>query len=112
MSVLLAVTGRTAGVRYPLEREVTIAGRASGSDIQILDEAISRQHFLVRRAAGAFQLEDLGGQNGTLLNGVRLRKPERLASGDVIAAGPATFVFESGPRLSVQPARRRRHHRR
>jgi DNA-binding NtrC family response regulator len=94
VSVLLAVTGRTAGVRYALDREVTIVGRSSGSDIQILDEAISRQHFSVRKIGAAYELEDLGGQNGTLKNGVRVQGKVPLQPGDVIAAGPATFVFD------------------
>jgi DNA-binding NtrC family response regulator len=92
--VLLAVTGRTAGVRYPLERDTTIVGRSSASDIQILDEAISRQHFAVHRTAAGHELEDLGGQNGTLWNGVRVEGRVPLSPGDVIAVGPTTFVFD------------------
>jgi transcriptional regulator with PAS, ATPase and Fis domain len=94
VSVLLAVTGRTAGVRYTLDREVTVVGRSSASDIQILDEAISRQHFSVRKIGATHELEDLGGQNGTLRNGVRVQGKVTLQPGDVIAAGPATFVFD------------------
>jgi DNA-binding NtrC family response regulator len=94
VSLLLAVTGRAAGVRYPLEREVTIVGRSSGSDIQIVDEAISRQHFAIRKRGGTYELEDLGSENGTLKNGLRVQGVVKLAPGDVIAAGPSTFVFD------------------
>jgi DNA-binding NtrC family response regulator len=87
------VTGRNAGLSYVLG-DVTIVGRSSGATIQIVDEAISRQHFAVQQAEGGYSIEDLGSQNGTVLNGVRLTGPRRLQKDDVIGAGPHTFVFD------------------
>ena len=44
MASLLAITGRATGIRYQLEGEVMIIGRASSCFIQLVDESVSRQH--------------------------------------------------------------------
>ncbi|HZQ37095.1 MAG TPA: FHA domain-containing protein, partial [Dehalococcoidia bacterium] len=56
-------------------REQTVAGdeaslgRAPGNDIVLPDESVSRHHARLVARGGAIHLEDLGGTNGTQLNG-------------------------------------------
>ena len=51
---------------------------------------LSRQHARLEiGAAGAVRLYDLGGRNGTFVNGARLRGDRALAPGDLIVFGQA-----------------------
>jgi DNA-binding NtrC family response regulator len=92
VTVLLALTGRAAGIRYTLEDETTI-GRASDCTIQLLDDAVSRRHAVIRADDG-FTIEDLDSANGTVVDGAPLEGKKRLAPGDLIGIGATTFAFE------------------
>lgn len=61
-------------------------GRAPDCDISILDEGISRYHFLIEREGEKVFLKDLGSKNGTFLNGKEV-VISVLKKGDVITAG-------------------------
>jgi len=54
MASLLVITGSTAGEYYLLGQDAVVIGRDEGSPIQIVDEAVSRQHLrrLVRMETG------------------------------------------------------------
>jgi Nif-specific regulatory protein len=94
MKTLLAVTGKAAGIRYALDRGRTLIGRSSASDIQLLDEAVSRQHAAIERKGRGFEVEDLGSQNGCTLNGARVKGRALLKKGDALAIGETTFLFD------------------
>ncbi|MCK6546622.1 sigma 54-interacting transcriptional regulator [Myxococcota bacterium] len=91
---LLAVTGRSAGIRWALDKPKITIGRSSASDLQLLDESVSRQHVVLEARDAAWVLRDLGSQNGCRLNGVRVTGEAVLSPGDVVEIGSTTFVFE------------------
>ncbi|MBF0299950.1 MAG: FHA domain-containing protein [Oligoflexia bacterium] len=50
---------------FILEKEKTIIGRGSKSDIVIINDSLSRQHLLLEIIEGKLYLTDLGSSNGT-----------------------------------------------
>ncbi len=74
-------------------------GRAADVDVVCADIAISRRHARVVLDAGAFFVEDIGGRNGTFLNGEQIRGRARLADGDAIQMG-STVVHVVDPQTA------------
>jgi pSer/pThr/pTyr-binding forkhead associated (FHA) protein len=60
----------------------------------IEDQNISRRHAELRRnSSGDWMVSDLGSTNGIKVNGRRVES-SRLAPGDEVTLGTATFVFD------------------
>jgi FHA domain len=77
-------------------------GRAIDNELRVLDPSVSRQHATIVVRAGAFVLEDLRSQNGTFVNGERIRQ-RVLCDGDRIGIGEAAFVFRVEPSDEIEP---------
>ncbi len=70
-------------------------GRASQNDLALeADEFASALHARLEPRRDGVWIEDVGSTNGTFVNGVRLTKPQRLSSGDVIRIGETDLRFE------------------
>ena len=80
---LTTSTGRS----YQLNLGETTIGRHSANDIQIDSLSISRDHAKISEQNGHFRLVDLDSNNGTWLNGKRLRQPTLLEANDEIRLG-------------------------
>lgn len=76
----------------PLLARSVILGRKKDCDIVVDSSEASRQHARIVLEDGRLTLEDLGSTNGTLLNRRRLRQPELLGGGDIIAIGQVHFM--------------------
>ena len=83
-------------------------GRGSDCDIVLDDAAVSRHHARISRDSfGRWIIEDLGSQNGVLVDGQRVRA-QALASGQGISIRPFTMSLsqeadqEFGPGTSIQ----------
>jgi len=72
-------------------------GRQSDSEIMVNDFSVSKVHARVRSTAEGFEVEDLGSNNGTTLNGVQLSAGviTPLSSGDRIRFGRVELRFYS-----------------
>lgn len=81
------------GERLPL-RSSNAIGRDAGNDIALPDEAASARHATLSLEDGDWWIEDLGSTNGTLVNGTRISKRERLRPGDEIAIGRVALRLE------------------
>lgn len=91
--VLKGVRGAHAHAIYVLDSDVVL-GRAADSDIQILDQRVSRQHARLHVGKTEVILEDLGSHNGTFLHGHKVaRRP--LREGDRIRVGVSEYVLDS-----------------
>ncbi len=84
---------------FPLDRESFTIGRKAQSDIQIDDITISSKHAVIKVEKNAYMdnikdvyVEDLGSTNGTLVNGLRIKK-HMLRHGDAIMLGRHEFKF-------------------
>lgn len=86
--------GPRQGERLPL-RAVSSLGRDAGNDVVIDDEAASARHAILELADGTWWVEDQGSTNGTLLNGTRIGRRERLRDGDVLDIGRIGMRFEA-----------------
>jgi putative ABC transport system ATP-binding protein len=114
MPAVLVKAGPLAGERLDIESELVL-GRGN-ADFTIEDVKISNRHALIRPIDGALEIEDLDSSNGTWVNDVRIVRPTRLHSGDVVrlgetllevlgepvpdplaASGPSATVVESAP---------------
>jgi len=80
------------GQRSVLIKADTLVGRSTACDIQVHDPKVSRRHFKIRYAQGAFFLQDQQSARGTSLNGARINA-QRLRDGDRIELGDTTLVF-------------------
>ena len=86
--------GPRAGERLPL-RVVSSLGRDAGNDVVINDDAASARHATVQLSDGSWWVEDEGSTNGTLLNGTRISRRERLRDGDILEIGRIGMRFEA-----------------
>ena len=90
---LVVKRGPNVGVRYLLERPVTLAGRHPESDIFLDDITVSRRHAELRREDdGKVVLRDLGSLNGTYVNRERIEE-QVLSAGDEVQIGKFKLVF-------------------
>ncbi|MCF7764217.1 MAG: AAA-like domain-containing protein [Verrucomicrobia bacterium] len=80
-------------------------GRASGNDVVLPDQKISRRHSLIQaQKQQEFWLMDLGSSNGTYVNGRRLTQPTMLQDKDRIEIGPFQMIFHQSGFVPVPPA--------
>ncbi len=70
----------------PLSKERTTIGRKAHNDIQIDNLAVSGEHAVIVTILNDSFMEDLGSTNGTLVNGVVIKK-HILQNNDVIEIG-------------------------
>ena len=78
----------------PLDKERVTIGRKPQNDVQIENLAVSGEHACIVTILNDSFLEDLGSTNGTLVNGVRIERPERVRSGDELAIGRVALRLE------------------
>jgi diguanylate cyclase (GGDEF)-like protein len=89
---LLVLSGPQFGDIFPLDPgEDLVIGRREDSQIQIVDDAVSRRHASIRVDGDAALLRDLGSANGTFVDGVRALEA-RLADGARVQIGGATTL--------------------
>src|SRR5262245_56746563 len=89
-SCLLVITAdRAWAFELPASGDVLI-GRGEEAHLQLVDDAVSRRHALLRISDAGLQVMDLGSQNGTRVNGEPVRAHRSLVAGDVLTIGAAT----------------------
>lgn len=84
MPSLVFLAGPIAGRRYKLGDGEYVIGRRSDCQIFVPDMRVSRQHARLWRSADGWSLEDLGSNNGTYINGVRLQAATPIRHDDEI----------------------------
>jgi pSer/pThr/pTyr-binding forkhead associated (FHA) protein len=98
---LVVRRGPNAGSRFPLETEVTTAGRSQDSEIFLDDVTVSRRHAEFYRNGGRFTVRDVGSLNGTYVNRERIEETS-LSGGDEVQIGKFRLVFLLGPRSQAE----------
>src|SRR3954470_5513304 len=84
MPSLVFLAGPIAGRRYKLAEGEYVIGRRSDCQIFVPDMRVSRQHARLWRDGEGWTVEDLGSNNGTYVNGVRVEKSMQLKHDDEI----------------------------
>jgi diguanylate cyclase (GGDEF)-like protein len=89
---LLVMSGPQIGAMFVLERgREQLLGRGDGADIQLRDGGVSRRHATIFAGAEGARLRDLGSQNGTWVDGVRVSDC-RLQDGQRVQVGMHTTL--------------------
>jgi hypothetical protein len=78
--------------RFDLRVGSNIIGRGTDSDLQLLDQGISRRHLDVQFDGNSATAYDLGSTNGSTVNGHEISS-QVLRHGDVIRVGHTRIVF-------------------
>ena len=76
---------------FEIHDSETLIGRTPESDLQVQDEAVSREHAVILWEEGVFTVEDLQSTNGVKVNGKRSRSSE-LHHGDEIEIGQTRIL--------------------
>ncbi|MCI0644472.1 MAG: protein kinase [Chloroflexi bacterium] len=87
-----------------LNRAVITLGRNADNDIVLPAEGVSRHHARLQATATGWAVLDLGGVNGTWLNGRRLpaNQAEAMPTGSVLEVGPYRLTLEGPPPATRQ----------
>jgi hypothetical protein len=88
---VLTVDG--TGRRFELRTGGNVVGRGSESDLQLLDQGVSRKHVNIDFDGSFATIYDLGSTNGTSVNGHQVAS-QLLRHGDVIRVGHTKLVFQ------------------
>jgi hypothetical protein len=83
------------GDEFELESSALTIGRAGQNDVSIdADEFASARHVRIEPRRDGVWVHDLGSTNGTHVNGVRIDRPRKLVTGDVVRVGETELRFE------------------
>lgn len=101
-------SGEPSGRVIQVTGDRFVIGRTGGSDLELADHKVSRQHCLLRPLAdGRAFLQDLGSTNGTWVNGVRVTAPVLLQGDEEVRVGDVVLVTSvpepAGPPTVVRP---------
>jgi hypothetical protein len=83
----------TTSQRFDLRHGSNVIGRGSESDLQLLDQGVSRRHVDVQFDGTRATVYDLGSTNGTTVNGHEIGS-HVLRHGDVVRVGHTRLVFQ------------------
>src|SRR5687768_5989510 len=84
--------GKTTVV--PLVRDEITIGRKEGNTIRLTERNVSRRHAKLKKANGAFLVEDLASYNGVKVNGRRIDRESHLKAGDQISIGDYLLALQ------------------
>lgn len=96
-AIITVLTGADTGTVHHLDRPQTFVGRDNEATIALNDPGLSRIHARFVRKGSMMFVEDLNSTNGTLVNGQRIDRPQRLTTGDRVQIGQRTvlrFAFQ------------------
>lgn len=100
---LIIIRGTPQGHRFFLNEAEMVVGRDPQADISLADPSISRQHAKIIKKEGRVYLADLGSSNGTVINGRKLGKNQKviLAKEDMIRLGNWILKFLPAGELEI-----------
>jgi transcriptional regulator with GAF, ATPase, and Fis domain len=91
---LVGIAGPVKGMALSLTDDEMSVGRDPSNKLAVADSAMSRRHCaIVKQEDGQFLLRDLGGRNGTRVNGEKIER-HALCHLDQISVGSSTLVFQ------------------
>ncbi len=89
---ILCLTGHNKGVSYYIKDDRLLFGRGDSVDIEVIDLKVSREHAELVRMDDSYILTDLGSQNGTIVNDLKI-KQQKLSDGDKIVIGRTVYKY-------------------
>jgi pSer/pThr/pTyr-binding forkhead associated (FHA) protein len=95
-ALLVMQRGPSAGARFLLDADRTMAGRSTAADIFLDDVTVSRKHAEFVREGQHFVVRDIGSLNGTYVNRERIEQTV-LRAGDEVQIGKYRLTFHPSP---------------
>jgi FHA domain len=93
--VVVSSPALRTGEEHTIDSGPLLVGRDAENDVPLgRDEFSSGRHARFEPRRDGVWVEDIGSTNGTFVNGVRLLRPRKLSSGDVIRIGETDLRFE------------------
>jgi sigma-B regulation protein RsbU (phosphoserine phosphatase) len=93
-----------APTRVELQKTPLSLGRSADNDLPYpQDPWLSRYHLAFERRDASWWLKDCNSRNGTVLNSVNLKEPQRLRGGDRIYAGHLTIEVRDAATETHKP---------
>ena len=89
-AVVTVRSGPDTGRRFALDSSPLYVGRSPDNGVVVSDPTTSRRHARFERREGKFLVVDLGGSNGTLVDGTRVVE-KVLVTGNIITMGQNEF---------------------
>ena len=96
MHSLIVQTGKHKGKKIVLPEREVIIGRDEVSFVRMTSSDVSRQHCSLTPTNKGLLVRDLGSQNGTIVNNVRIESETLLQPGDLLQVGPIQFELAGG----------------
>lgn len=96
MHSLIVNTGKHKGKKIELPDRELIIGRDDVSFIRMTSTEVSRQHCSLTPTDKGLLVRDLGSQNGTFVNGVKIEAETLMQPGDKLQIGPIAFELAGG----------------
>ncbi|HEX6787843.1 MAG TPA: FHA domain-containing protein [Gaiellaceae bacterium] len=83
------------GEHFELDSADLTIGRGGQNDISIEgDDFASARHVRIEPRRDGVWVHDLGSTNGTHVNGLRIERPRKLVTGDVVRVGETELRYE------------------
>ena len=83
------------GEEFELNSAPITVGRGGQNDVALdNDEFASARHVRIEPRRDGVWVHDLGSTNGTHVNGVRIDRPRKLVTGDIVRVGETELRFE------------------
>jgi hypothetical protein len=98
-----------AGRKVAIDPRGTVVGRDPSCQWALDSELVSRRHFRIKAHGNAYEIEDLGSMNGTLVNDAPLTGARELHHGDRLTAADVELEFRQegeNPEARALPLRR------
>ena len=95
-ALLIVQRGPSAGARFLLDADRTVAGRSPDADIFLDDVTVSRKHVEFVHEGDGFVVRDVGSLNGTYVNRDRIERAA-LRAGDEVQIGKFRMTFHPSP---------------
>jgi pSer/pThr/pTyr-binding forkhead associated (FHA) protein len=106
---LFCTTGFFAGSNFEFTKEATI-GKSRANSIVLAPPIVSGRHARIYfdEKSQSYILEDLGSRNGTQVDGVRVKKKEKLEALSIITfAQKFDFIFQISDNYDGEPAKKK-----
>lgn len=87
----VVLSGQDIGKNFEINKKKFFIGRNPKCDIHVNDEEVSRKHARVEITPTGINIHDLGSTNGTLVNGMKVKK-HTLQDGDRVQIGTFTIL--------------------
>ncbi|HEX2252901.1 MAG TPA: FHA domain-containing protein [Thermoanaerobaculia bacterium] len=87
--------------RVALPPGEVVVGRSRGTEVQVRDATVSRNHAILHVEADRLTVRDLGSSNGTFVNHERVDSEVPVRAGDVVRFGRVSASADRGPAASL-----------